>query len=185
MPASSALATAFGLPDIHPLSESVENHMPKAPLAGGGCRKSILFVIPGMDAGIQLPRKATTGGGIHPCNLDPGIPCRDDDDTVEKSAESSLSPGGGGWGEGRIRASNVLLKARTCYRPSPSSRPSLPREGVAKVFCLSFRAWMPESSCHGRQPATVEYIPVTWIPAFLAGMTMVLSKSLRRFSLQS
>ncbi len=39
-----------------------------------------------MDAGIQLPRKATTNGGIHPCNLDPGIPCRDDDDTVEKSA---------------------------------------------------------------------------------------------------
>ncbi len=24
--------------------------------------------------------------GIHPCNLDPGIPCRDDDDTAEKSA---------------------------------------------------------------------------------------------------
>ncbi len=43
------------------------------------------FVIPGMDAGIQLPWKATSDGGIHPCNLDPGIPCRDDDDTVEKS----------------------------------------------------------------------------------------------------
>ncbi len=44
---------------------------------------------------------------------------------------------------------------------------------------------MPESSRHGRQSPTVAYIPVTWIPAFPAGMTMILSKSLRRFRLQS
>ncbi len=70
------------------------------------------------------------------------------------------------------------LKRATARPPLP------PREGVVKVFCLSFRAWMPESSCHGRQPATVAYIPVTWIPAFRAGMTMVLTKNLRRFRLQ-
>ncbi len=39
------------------------------PCAAGGCRKSILFVIPGVDAGIQFPWKATTDGGTHPCNL--------------------------------------------------------------------------------------------------------------------
>ncbi len=48
----------------------------------------MLFVIPDMDAGIQLPWKATSDGGIHPCNLDPGIPCRDDDDTAEVCGDS-------------------------------------------------------------------------------------------------
>ncbi len=67
-----------------------ENGLPAFSPAGG-CRKTILFVIPGMDAGIQLPWKATTTGGIHPCNLDPGIPCREDDDTVKKSAATQAA----------------------------------------------------------------------------------------------
>ncbi len=81
----------------------------------------------------------------------------------------------------------ILAKSLWRFRPQSQLLRHLlsPPEDVAKLFCSSFRAWVPESSCHGRQPPTVAYIPVTWIPAFHAGMTMALSNSLRRFRPQS
>ncbi len=111
-----------------------------------GCRKRILFVIPGMDAGIQLSWKATTDGGIHPCNLDPSIPCRDDDNTGEKSGaiqvaepvfttpsnvgwvtERSDDPPGGGSREiCRIRRTSWWGRATDIAITRANARPPLP-----------------------------------------------------------
>ncbi len=120
--------------------------MTDAIASNAGCRKRILFVIPGMDAGIQLPWKATTDGGIHPCNLDPGIPCRDDDDTGEKSGaiqvaepvftipsnvgwvtERSDDPPGGGSREiCRIRRTSWWGRATDIAITRANARPPLP-----------------------------------------------------------
>ncbi len=107
------------------LAEGVVISMSKTPSSRGGCRKSISFVIPGMDAGIQLPWKATSDGGIHPCNLDPGIPCRDDDDTVEKSAAiqaakpAFTTPSAGG-GDTWLWYSTLISKDNLLFRFSPN-----------------------------------------------------------------
>ena len=57
----------------------------------------------------------TSVGGCLPWQLDSGIHARND----KQNAFTTPSRGGEGWGEGRIRASNILSKAKTGYRPSP------------------------------------------------------------------
>ncbi len=81
-----------------------------------------------MDAGIQLPWKATTDGGTHPCNLDPGIPCRDDDGTDEKSAAiqtakpTFTTPFGAERGQpSGCDSQNIYRFENSCHSSSSSS----------------------------------------------------------------